>query len=158
MMNIKRGKILIFNNRKGISHDLFFNVFELILAFIVILALFNFIGDIAELTLFKRNYLARDISLLVNALYAAPEKVDYTYREDMSKLRLVLSGGRISFYEKDQEDDVEAFYFFGENTKAAFGPYAIITYGEEATTLDFTKSIEYLHVEVTGELDVKWGS
>jgi len=152
-MNIKRGKILIFNNRKGISHDLFFNVFELILAFIIILALFNFINDVAGLTLFKRNYLARDISLLVNALYTAPTSdavlttVDYRYDEDMRELILEFSRSRIDVNSKNDKDDIKAFYFFGENTKASLFPYGIVTYYGGATSLNFIKSTGALEVE-----------
>lgn len=139
-MNIKRGKILIFNNRKGISHDLFFNVFELILAFIVILALLNFVSDVAEQTLYKKNFLARDISLLINALYTAPTKVDYTYEEDMQELIFEFSKNRINIYKEGEEDDVNVFYIFGEDTIASFSdPYPVLTYGKETTRMKFVK-------------------
>ena len=141
MANRERGKTLIFNDKKGIIHDLFFNVFELILAFIVVLALLNFVSDVAEQTIFKKNYLARDISLLVNTLYAAPGKVEYTYDEDLSELVFEFSESRISLYKEGGEEGVKIFYLFGEDKNVPFpDPYPVLTYGEEAARMKFVKS------------------
>jgi len=116
----KRGIRLIFN-RKGISHDLFFNVFELVLAFIVILALFQFITDVVEQTIFEKNFLARDLSVLVNTLYAAPGNVVYNYDEDMDNFILNFEKNKISVFEKgENEDDVTTFYLFAENNEIPF--------------------------------------
>ena len=148
MINRKRGIRIIFKNRKGISHDLFFNVFELILAFIVILALLNFVSDVAEQTIFKKHYLARDISLLVNTLYAAPISADYTYDEDMKELILEFSENRISIYGEGEEEGVRPFYLFGEDKRAPFPvPYPVLTYGKETTRMKFVKTPLSMDVE-----------
>lgn len=145
MANRKRGISLIFHDKKGISHDLFFNVFELILAAIVILSLLNFVSDVAEQTIFKKNYLARDISLLVNTLYAAPVQVEYTYDEDLSDLVFEFSESRLSLYQEGGGEGVKIFYLFGEDKNVPFpvpdpNQYPILTYGEEATRMKFIKS------------------
>jgi len=140
MINKKRGISLIFSNKKGIIHDLFFNVFELILAFIVILSLLNFVSDVAEQTLFRKNYLARDISLLVNTLYAAPAKVEYVYDGDMKDMVIEFSENRIRVHRVDEkEQGVRALYLFGENLGAPFDSYPILTYDEKSTRMYFDK-------------------
>tara|TARA_Y100000310_G_C20701313_1_gene830199 strand:+ start:6068 stop:6520 length:453 start_codon:yes stop_codon:yes gene_type:complete len=147
MVNRKRGKLLIFNGKKGVSHDLFFNVFELVLAFIVVLALLDFVGDVADQTIFKKNYLARDISLLVNALYAAPVKVEYNYVEDISRFVLDFSEGRISIYENDEESEIKTFYLFGENKDAPFPtPYPVLGV-DEGARINFLKLESSMSVE-----------
>ena len=49
----KRRSRLIFNNKNGVNQELFFNIFEVVLAFIVILSLFYFINDVAKQTIFE---------------------------------------------------------------------------------------------------------
>jgi len=120
MQRKKRGANL-FKYKNGISHDLFFNVFELILAAIVIIALFRFVNDVAEQTIFAKNYFARDISLLVNALYAAPGKVTYTYAENTSKFILDFNDNKLTVYEEgDSEDKRNIFYLYAENKNLPF--------------------------------------
>jgi hypothetical protein len=146
----KRGKILFFNDKKGLSHTIFFNVFELILAFIVALALFNFITDIAEQTIFEKNYLVRDLSLLINTLYAAPGEVVYNYTEDVSKFTLDFTVSKITIYQKgreDEEDDSDEtiFYLFSENKNIPF-EYKTLSY-EEQTEIGFLKLDQSLDVD-----------
>jgi hypothetical protein len=129
----------LFNNKKGISHDLFFNVFELILAAIVIIALLQFVNDVAEQTIFAKNYFARDISILVNALYAAPGDVDYIYNEDTSKFIFDFNSNRLTVYEeKDPEDNRNIFYFYAENKNYPFQDTALSH--EDGRRIKFSKS------------------
>ena len=111
----KRGKVL-FNSKKGISNDLFFNVFEYMLAFVVLVALFQFVNEIIEQTIFEKNYLARDIALLVNTLSAAPGEITYTYNEDTSKFLVEFNENVIIVYEADKDPDLRnTFYIYGEH-------------------------------------------
>jgi len=145
----KRG-IKLFFNRKGISHDLFFNVFELILAFIVVLAIFQFITDVVEQTIFEKNYLARDLSLLVNTLYAAPGEVSYNYGEDLNSFILNFEESKLSVFEKDEkEEDVITFYLFAENEELPF-IHKKINEGAEKIDIGFFKSDGTIKVKKTG--------
>ncbi len=138
MQRKKRGS-KIFNNKKGISHDLFFNVFELILAAIVIIALFEFVNDVAEQTIFAKNYFARDMSLLVNALYAAPGDVSYIYNEDTSKFIFDFNSNRAVVYEEgDSEDNRNILYFYAENENQPFQDTTLSH--EEGKKIKFSKS------------------
>jgi len=138
MLGKKRGT-KFFNNKKGISHDLFFNVFELILAAIVIIALLQFVNDVAEQTIFAKNYFARDMSLLVNALYAAPGDVAYIYNEDTSKFIFGFSNNKLTVYEQgDSEDNRNIFYFYAENENFPFQDATLRH--EEGRRIKFHKS------------------
>ena len=138
MPSKKRGARL-FNNKHGISHDLFFNVFELILAAIVIIALFKFVNDVAEQTIFAKNYFARDMSLLVNALYAAPGDVDYIYNESTSKFIFDFNSNRVTVYEEgDSEDNRNILYFYEENKNIPIQDTTLIL--EEGKRIRFSKS------------------
>ena len=137
MQRKKRG-VNLFNNKDGISHDLFFNVFELILAAIVIIALFQFVNDVAEQTIFAKNYFARDMALLVNALYAAPGEVDYTYNEDTSNFIFDFNSNRLTVYEEgDSEDNRNILYFYAENKNIPIQDTTLIL--EEGKRIRFSK-------------------
>ena len=138
MQRKKRGARL-FNNKKGISHDLFFNVFELILAAIVIIALFQFVNDVAEQTIFAKNYFARDTALLINALYTAPGDVAYIYNENTGKFIFDFADNKVTVYEEgDSEDNRNILYFYAENENTPFQDTALIS--EEGKRIKFSKS------------------
>ena len=138
-MQRKKGGRL-FNNKNAISHDLFFNVFELIMATIVIIALFKFVNDVAEQTIFAKNYFARDMSLLVNALYAAPGKVTtYTYDEDTSGFIFDFKDNRLTVYEDgDSVDNRNIFYLYAENKNFPFHDATLTP--SEGEKIKFSKS------------------
>ena len=137
MQGKKRGRL--FNDKSGISHDLFFNVFELILAAIVIIALFKFVNDVAEQTIFAKNYFARDMSLLVNALYAAPGEVSYIYNEDTSNFIFDFNSNKLTVYEEgDTEENRNILYFYAENENIPFQDTALSH--EEGKKIKFSKS------------------
>lgn len=144
MMNKKRGKAFVFNGKKGITHDLFFNVFGLLLAFIVALALFNFVNDIIKQSIFEKNYLARDLALVVNTLYAAPGEVVYIYGEDTDKFIIDFTGNIEEDYNKvsvylEEESNRNIFYLFAEDKNMPF-QYKILSSGEEELEIIFHKS------------------
>ena len=80
----------ILRNKKGISYEVFFDVFQVILGIIVALALVNFVQSVVERTIFEKNYLARDLGTLTNTLYSAPGDVNYTYKEKTDKFSFVF--------------------------------------------------------------------
>lgn len=159
MMNKKRGKALIFNGKKGITHDLFFNVFELLLAFIVAFALFNFVNDIIKQTIFEKNYLTRDLALIINTLYAAPGEVVYNYDEDVGEFIIDFTGdidntdnkyNRVSVY-LEEESIRNIFYLFAEDKNLPF-QYKILSSGEEDFKIGFFKSDQYVDVDLSGSI------
>ncbi len=142
-MNQKRGKAHIFNCKRGVSYDVFFNVFEFVLAFIVALALFNFVNDVIEQSIFEKNYLARDLALITNTLYASPGEVVYIYNEDTDNFVIDFSGNTDEGYNKvsvyfEEEENRNIFYLFAEDKNIPF-QYKILS-GEEDLKIEFHKS------------------
>lgn len=160
MISKKRGRNLLFRNKKAISNELFFNVFELVLAAIVILALYNFVNSVVESTIFEKNYLARDLAMLTNTVYSSPGDLSYTYSETSRKFMFFFdfkhngvevtdksSAGFSSSIPGDSnirgkevaESDLPASYPFAENKNLVFGP-VIIEGNEGLIKIGFIKS------------------
>jgi len=153
MCGKKRRRNLIFNNKKGLSHELFFNIFELTLAAMIALALFLFVSDVAEQTIFQKNFLVRDLALVVNTLYTAPGDVVFNYGEDTSKFTLEFTENKITVTRKGVEDNSNIFYLFAENKKIPF-LYKTLTFDEE-DKIGFFKSSQIIEVDNAGVLNYK---
>ncbi|MEK6947427.1 MAG: hypothetical protein AABX32_07515 [Nanoarchaeota archaeon] len=154
MISKKRGRNLLFRNKKAISNELFFNVFELVLAAIVILALYNFINSVVDSTIFEKNYLARDLAMLTNTVYSSPGDLSYIYSENSGKHMFIFdfkhnsvqvtdkssAGLSSSIPGKENTDStLPASYPFAENKNLAFGP--VIVDGDEGLIkIGFIKS------------------
>ena len=136
-------KIHIFNNRKGLSHELFFNVFELVLASIVLLSLLYFVNDIAKQTIFEKNYMARDIAVLLNTLYAAPGEVTYNYNEKVEYFSFDFSNNEVKVYGKDDKESTNIFYPFAQNKNVPFQDKKL-TYEKESVKIKFQKSRDFM--------------
>ena len=96
-MASKKRAAALFSSKKAISHEMFLNVFELVLAAIVILALLSFVKSVVNNSIFEKNYLSRDTSILLNTIYSAPGDVSYSYKENTGKSSFILkfSPGRV---------------------------------------------------------------
>jgi len=111
----KRG---LFLGKKAFSHDLFFDIFELFLVVVIVLALANFIADVADQTLFEKNYLARDVSILIDAIYAAPGDVAYLYDEKTTAYQFNIAKSKVTVNkDKEQATPNAIYYLFGEEIK-----------------------------------------
>ena len=131
-MGPKKWHPRLFKAKEGLDHELFFTAFDIILASIVLLALYNFVTDAVELTLFEKHYVARDTALLINALYAAPADVTYTYAEKLDGFSIDFSRQRVSIIANSQKD-TPIFYPYSENAKrpvsyspSSANPYMIV--------------------------------
>ncbi len=133
---------LLFNNKKGISDEMFFNIFEIVLAFIVILSLFNFVTGVVKQTIFEKNYLARDASALVNTIYAAPGDLEYTYYENSkgNTFQFNFMQNKVEVYEPQETDSSSrVFYLFAEDKNTPF-KYLIIKNDKGSINLKFKKT------------------
>ena len=145
MAEIKRNTLFIFNSKKGMTHELFFNVFELVLASIVLLAILYFIHDIANQTIFEKNYLARDLSVLLNTIYAAPGDVAYDYNENIAGLTFDFIGNKVQVHSKEG-DSSNVFYPFAKNDLLTFQDKTL-SYDKDSVKIKFLKSQESVSVD-----------
>lgn len=103
--------------RGEIPHDLFFNIFEAIIAVMVVFALINFYTGVRDQTIFEKNYISRDISTLLNVVSGAPGTVEYVYDEEIDKFAISLENSRVSATIKSKTKDTPAFYLYGKNNR-----------------------------------------
>ena len=156
----KRGTYFIFNGKKGLTHELFFNVFELVLAAIVIIALFNFVNGVARDTIYEENFLARDLSILANTLYFAPGNVSYAYNENAenSKFTFNFIQNKVEAYGKEDEaPERRISYPFAENKEMVFR-YNILTNELGNVKFEFLKTSEYVGVSKPNTVNTKTDS
>lgn len=96
------------NKKAGMNDLLLKSLTNLILLAIILAALLGYVRDVVTDKSFEKNFLARDISLTLDALYAAPNDayVDYTTKEgvftfDFKQNKVIVSSA------KEQEDGKE---------------------------------------------------
>lgn len=146
MISQKRGKILAVKGKKGgIVHEQFFNIFEIALAILILLALLKFIYDISNKTIFEKNYMARDLAILLNTLYSAPGEVRYDYSENIEGLVFDFAGNKVEILTKKDEESTKVFYPFGKNKNLQFLDKELI-YENEKVKIIFLKSKELLNI------------
>jgi len=66
-------------NKKGMEERLYFWIFYFVVLIIVLLALFNYINNLSDKSAFSQDYLARDIALILNTVYASPGDIEVSY-------------------------------------------------------------------------------
>jgi N-acetylmuramoyl-L-alanine amidase len=85
--------------KKGsITGEIWLFVVELLLIGFCFISLMNFVFTLQKNTLYEKNYLSRDISLIINALYASPGIAKYEYKAGNVKLnefKFMLEEGKI---------------------------------------------------------------
>ena len=145
MIYKKKRTISIFNDKRGIAHELFFNIFELVLAAIVLLALLYFINDVAAQTIFEKNYMARDLAALTNKIYAAPGEVTYNYNENVQDFKFDFVGNKIEVSGVQDKDSTNVFYLFAKNTNMPMADKTL-EYKKENIHIKFSKSSDAISV------------
>lgn len=128
----KRGNL--FNSKIAMDIDLWFNTFELLIVFIVGLALFEFVSSESTGSAFEKNYFARDNSLLINTIYASPGDLLYNYPEKMEKYVIDFKQNKVEIYEEKEFVDAGTIgYPYSEDKNYEFaykkvGPNVKISY------------------------------
>ena len=145
MMSKKRDAFLIFQNKRGFTHEIFFHVFELVMAAIVLVALFYFINDIANQTIFERNFMARDLTLLLNTLYSAPGDVSYEYKASLADLNFDFAKNKVEISNIQGKESTKAFYPFAKNKNMQFQDRELV-YNKEYVRIKFYKTSELVNV------------
>jgi len=85
----------LFRGRKGSTQRSYFVMIDLILLFLIAVGFLAFVAQVSSSTLFEKNYLARDLALLVDTAYAAPGSVNYLYEGNASRFVLAFEGNRV---------------------------------------------------------------
>ncbi len=76
---MKKRKARLSGSRKGASTVTIVRAFGLAMAAFVIVMLVNYWRDVKDDTFLEKNYLARDVALLITTAYASPGELTYCY-------------------------------------------------------------------------------
>ncbi len=105
--------------RGEVSHELLYLIFEYLIAFAIIGALFKFVHSVAENTLYEKVYLSRDTALTLNSVYVFDGKLEYAYdpgEVDISKFSFDFRNSKAEIKEAGVNNDVSVYYPYGANT------------------------------------------
>jgi len=100
----KRG---LFQSRKAsVEEYLMFLLGEILVSLIVAFFLFSYVQSVRENTVLEKNYISRDLALIMDAMQAAPGNVYYNYqfsKLDLNKFKFSFQNQRIGVSDENQE-------------------------------------------------------
>ena len=106
----KRG--LFLGKKAQAQHEILFTIFEvLVFAFFTYL-LFAFVNDVEDNTTFEKNFIARDLAVMVNTVYTSPSSIVYNYPEDKKDFVVKVQNNMILVKNQGQDDAVGIKYWF----------------------------------------------
>lgn len=110
-----------FNKQGSMTHEQMFIIFELVIFAFFMYILVSFVQDVEENTILAKNYLARDIAVLTNTMYSAPQDMVYIYAENTSKFRITIGNNLVSVDDIDTVGGASAkLYWFATEADSDF--------------------------------------
>ena len=80
-MDLRRLRVGRKFGKKGASMVILLRTFDLVLAAGLIIIMIKFWGNTRDDTFLEKNYIARDVAMLITASYASPGELTYCYYE-----------------------------------------------------------------------------
>ena len=105
---------------------------------VILISMLLVISDLNSSTALERKYIAKDIALLVNNLYASPNNVLYYYPENEFPFGVKFEDSQVKVLGSIESDLVSKNYFFVEDSHIVFrdkefGPFPIGEYSGDET-------------------------
>ena len=123
--NKKRG----FGKKAQIEHEFYYIIAQMLLIVLIALSLFSFVGNVLENTLYEKNYLSKDIALIVDTIYSAPGDISYIYSGDTMGFIIDFKPNNVFVYEElemyEKLPYPQGNYPFLEDNKVVFGYDAV---------------------------------
>ena len=145
-MAYKKRGLKAFTSKRGMDIDLWFNVFELVIVFVVVLVLWDFVNGEMNNTAYEKIYFSRDSAFLLNTIYGSPGDIQYNYQEKPKNFIFDFNQNKVSVYE--QYESVEGGivdYYFAEDknynifyTKLMPKPDAKIKYSKAGKNIEIS--------------------
>lgn len=102
--------------RGQMQHELMITIFDLVLIGMLFLSLMGYVSSIQSMDFVKKEYLSKDLALLINTVYASPRDITVYYDSGISDFTFEFQNQRATVYETEVEK--------GEPTKVYY-PFAI---------------------------------
>lgn len=106
----KRG---VLDKRGDINEYLLFTIGEVVFVVLIFWALLSYVDSIEEDTLIEKNYLARDLALIIDTIYAAPGNLYYFYsfeKINLTKFTFGFNKQRAIVVEKEGSQQIKFPY------------------------------------------------
>ena len=100
-------------NKKGDVSELFIRAAYLLLAFILLLMIWTHASSESRGDKFVQNYLARDLALLTETLYASPGNLDLKYELSETNYKISFREGIVEVYHP--EEKIRAGFWYAED-------------------------------------------
>jgi hypothetical protein len=104
--------------RADVNEDILWLMGEMIFVIIFALGVYSYVASVEHDTLLEKNYLSRDVALLVDTIYAAPGNVVYDYSHDLvniSEYSFTLKSQRSGVLEKGGTQTI--LYWYADDKK-----------------------------------------
>jgi hypothetical protein len=136
-------------NKKGEMEDLWFVVMEAVILGLTAFALFAYARNVADSTLYWKNFYARDVALVVDTMHAAPGEVNmnYDFLNIPRLLELELSKDKVKVYEYEPGVDKSKLspgtFYFAQDKYIQVEPSSFFSYYFVLEKANFPKGSEF---------------
>ena len=110
----------LFKNKNAIISDVLFFTIDLVITVLVFFLLANGIDNFTESLAFEKGFLARDIAILTDTIYASPGNVVVDYPQNTFWFSFKFDANQIQVFEKES-DFIKHSYYFMEDLNLDFG-------------------------------------
>jgi len=151
---LKRGVFLGKKGQGEMEEEVYSTLIQVAILVFVLVSLGLYLKSVRDNTVFEKIYLSRDIALLMNSIYAAPENIGYVYaagETNLTKFTFKSQENYVVVNDKNSISNQEMFYKYA--TDLSFHEeFPLI---EESKILTFVKNDNTLKVgtEGTGKLN-----
>ncbi len=99
-------------NKKGMTNETFMLILDVAVAFFFFMAIFGFVRSVKDNTIFEKNYLTRDISLMIETVIASPHLLNYEYPENITNFTIGISENTVRVWDLGEEATVPNRYWY----------------------------------------------
>jgi hypothetical protein len=113
-MKLKRG---IFRGKKAqTEHESMWTLSEMVFFSIFVITLLLFSYTVWKNTTFQKNFLARDMAMTLDTLYMSPQKLTYSYPNNVSDYNFIYAGNLVRVGEADSlNTQTDRMYWFADD-------------------------------------------
>ncbi len=129
----------LMRDRRG-TQKTYFVLAELVLLVLIAVAFMAFVVQLATNTMMEKNYLARDLALVLDTAYASPGNLNYEYGGNASKFIVAFDNARVGV--KMPSDPLAKEYWFADS-------------GQGTLTEEFTEPEKIIFISIDNQVLVR---
>ncbi|MBS1267038.1 MAG: hypothetical protein MAG795_01009 [Candidatus Woesearchaeota archaeon] len=100
-------------NKRAMTTEIMYLILDLLIASIFLLFLTGFIySSVKGNTIFVKNYITRDIALMIETGVASPHYLKYIYQENVTDFSISVSNNKVNIWDGGKENNVPNTYSY----------------------------------------------